>query len=246
MFTIVHSFFALAQGGEQEILRSGKLLFQVNCSRCHGMLGHGGTGPSLVRANLPRASTDEQLARVISNGIPGTGMPAAWVLTEAEVEKVLKYVRFISQGKEEVIKGNIENGKRLFENSECSSCHIISGIGGSLGPDLTSVGLKRGQQYLVTSISHPGKSKPVSADGYYEFLLMSIFLKNGEIIDGIRINEDTFSVQIKDASNRLHSFKKEDILSIERSPDRSLMPSFKDKFSTDELNDIAAYLTSLK
>ena len=210
------------------------------------MLGGGGTGPSLTRSYLPRAATDEQLASVISNGIPGTGMPSAWVLTEIEVNKVVKYVRFIGQGKEPIIKGNVANGKTLFDNSACSTCHIVSGNGGSLGPDLTKVGLKRGQDYLVESISHPGKNKPVGATGFYDYLVVNVTLSNGEVVTGIRINEDTFSIQLKDAANRLHSIKKEHVKLIERNMDKSLMPSFKDQFSAIELDDIAAYLTSLK
>jgi len=210
------------------------------------MLGGGGTGPSLIRSYLPRASTDDKLASVISNGIPGTGMPSAWVLTEIEVAKLVKYIRFMGQGKEPIIKGNIADGKTLFKNSACSTCHIVSGNGGSLGPDLTRVGLKRGQDYLVESISHPGKNKPVGATGFYEFLVVNVTLNNGEVLRGIRVNEDTFSIQLKDNSNQLHSLKKENVKLIERNIDKSLMPSFKDQFSASELDDIAAYLTSLK
>jgi len=235
----------LAQNSE-ELLRSGKLLYQVNCARCHGMLGDGGTGPGLSRSYLPRASTDEKLANVIANGIPGTGMPSIWLLTEVEVGKIVKYVRYLGQKKEHVLVGNADNGKDLFDNSICTTCHIVSGIGGSLGPELTRIGLKRGQGYLAAAISHPGKSKPVDTNGFYQFLVVRVELKNGKTIEGIRINEDTFSIQLKDHSNHLYSFEKEQILSIEKIKDFSLMPSFIDQFSDSEINDIVAYLTSLE
>lgn len=228
------------------MLRSGKLLFQVNCSRCHGMIGNGGIGPSLSRPYLPRASTDEKLAQVISNGIQGTGMPAMWVLTESEVSKIVRYVRHIGQGSKEVTIGNAKNGKILFENSICKTCHIMSGEGGSLGPELTQIGLKRGQNYLAEAITHPGKTKPLDENGFYEFLVMSIELKSGKVIKGIRINEDSFSIQIKDAGNLLHSYNKKDILSIRKIKDESLMPGFSDQFSDSDINDIVAYLTSLQ
>jgi putative heme-binding domain-containing protein len=122
----------------------------------------------------------------------------------------------------------------------------VSGIGGSLGPELTRIGLKRGQGYLAAAISHPGKSKPVDTNGFYQFLVVRVELKNGKTIEGIRINEDTFSIQLKDHSNHLYSFKKEQILSIEKIKDFSLMPSFIDQFSDSEINDIVAYLTSLE
>jgi len=238
--------YTMAQSSHKEMLRSGKLLFQVNCARCHGMLADGGTGPSLNRSYLPRASTDEKLANVISNGIPGSGMPANWILTEVEVDKIVQYVRHVGRESEQVLIGNAKNGKALFEGSICSTCHIVSGKGGSLGPELTRIGLQRGRRYLAEAIAHPGKNKPVDANGFFQFLMISVELKNGKTIKGVRINEDTFSIQIKDPSNRLYSFKKEDILSIEKIMDKSLMPSFADRFSDDEINDIVAYLTSLE
>jgi cytochrome c oxidase cbb3-type subunit 3 len=234
------------QNFEDEMLRSGKILFQVNCSRCHGMLGKGGTGSDLSRPYLPRASTDEKLAQVISNGIQGTAMPSMWVLTAHEVKKIVRYVRHIGQGNEEVVTGNAQNGKVLFANSICTTCHIVSGEGGSLGPELTKIGLKRGQEYLAQAIAHPGKSKPVDENGFYKFLVVSIKLKSGELIKGIRINEDSFSIQIRDAANFLHSYHKEDILSIRKIEDESLMPGFSDQFSDSDINDIVAYLTTLQ
>ena len=236
----------IAQDIQDDVLRSGKLLFQRNCARCHGMLGAGGTGPSLQRSYLPRASTDEQLANVISNGIPGTGMPSIWILTEVEINKIISYVRDIGKGREEVVSGNVENGELLFKNSICSTCHIVSGEGGSFGPELTSVGSKRGTKFLAEAITHPGKNRPVDGDGFFEFLVVGVTLKSGEVITGIRLNEDTFSIQIKDASNRIYSFQKKDIASVEKVKDRSLMPSFTNQFSETEIDDLVAYLTSLR
>jgi putative heme-binding domain-containing protein len=236
----------MAQENKDDLLGSGKALFQRHCGRCHGMLGAGGTGPSLQRSYLPRASTDEQLTNLISNGIPGTGMPSIWILTDPEIKQIASYVRAIGKESDQVISGNVENGKSLFKNSICSTCHIVSGEGGSLGPELTSIGSKRGAKYLAAALTHPGKNKPLNADGFLDFLVVSIKLKNEEMITGIRLNEDTFSIQIKDASNQIYSFQKSDIVSIEKVKDRSLMPSFTDQFSKDEMNDLVAYLNSLR
>jgi mono/diheme cytochrome c family protein len=74
LLLLISSVSVLAQDESVEIIE-GQKLFRIHCGRCHGMLGAGGTGPSLRRPYLPRASTDEKLAYVIANGIEGTGMP---------------------------------------------------------------------------------------------------------------------------------------------------------------------------
>src|SRR5579862_6920489 len=75
----------------------GKKLFEAHCALCHGETGLGGRGPNLARATLPRAHDDEQLASVISHGIPGTEMPGFWQLTDREVSVVAGYVRSLGR-----------------------------------------------------------------------------------------------------------------------------------------------------
>ena len=241
---ICMSQILLAQSAE--VLRPGKLLFQNQCARCHGIQGKGGTGPNLARSYLPRASTDRQLSNIISNGISGTGMPGAWILTEVEKSHIINYVRYLGKGNDEVIAGNSENGRTLFETSICSTCHIVGGEGGSLGPELTSIGLQRGQDYLVEAITHPGQSKPTDENGFYRYLTITITLKDGTIYEGLRINEDSFSIQIKDHQNNMYSFAKEEIATMDKKMGESLMPSFSDQLSKSDIVDISAYLTSLK
>jgi len=65
------------------------------------------------------------------------------------------------------------------------------------------------------------------------------------VINGRRLNEDTYTVQLLDEQERLVSLAKADlreftILSV------SPMPSYKNTFTPDELADVVAYLLSLK
>src|SRR5262249_55405702 len=62
----------------------GKRLFEGQCARCHGMQGGGGIGANLRRPKLRRAADDESLFDLIQNGIPGTGMPDTWAMTDNE------------------------------------------------------------------------------------------------------------------------------------------------------------------
>src|SRR5579864_200336 len=58
-------------------LEQGHRLFTTHCASCHGPNGEGGKGPTLAQPNLPRASDDESLKRIITSGIQGTEMPHA-------------------------------------------------------------------------------------------------------------------------------------------------------------------------
>ncbi len=189
----------------------GKTLFQTHCGRCHGMKGEGGTGPSLKRPYLPSAPTDEKLADIAENGIPGTAMPGSFSLNEKEKQQVVKFVRFLGQGESVKLEGDIGLGKVVFEQNACSTCHIISGIGGSLGPDLTQIGIKRGPTYLIEAVTHPGSQNPMDQNGYTSYLVVTIEMNNGTTVTGVRINEDTFTIQVKDASNQFYSVQKSKI-----------------------------------
>ena len=72
-------------------------LYRAHCGRCHGVLGLGGEGPELARAVLARAPSQEDLERVIRQGIAGTGMPGArsTVLADPEVSLVARHVRWL-------------------------------------------------------------------------------------------------------------------------------------------------------
>jgi cytochrome c oxidase cbb3-type subunit III len=65
-------------------------------------------------------------------------------------------------------------------------------------------------------------------------------------VTGVRVNEDSFSVQVRDASGRLHSFWKSDIARVDKPQNKSSMPSLRGQLSDPELTDPVAYLASLK
>jgi cytochrome c oxidase cbb3-type subunit III len=60
------------------------------------------------------------------------------------------------------------------------------------------------------------------------------------------MGEDSFTIVLKDASGKFHGFRKPDLLSLEKEPGKSFMPSFKGTLSDAQLDDLVAYLMSLK
>jgi cytochrome c oxidase cbb3-type subunit III len=227
-----------------------KQLFDGLCVRCHGINGTGDEAPSLNRATLRRAPDDASLRRLIRDGIPEAGMPRVRRMTEDEVELLVSFVRSLGKVAPERITGNAEKGRAAYGALGCSSCHVIAGQGTSFGPELTQVGLSRSANYLRQAVMDPGAALPrgaqaVLALGFREFLPVSIVENNGREVRGVRINEDSFTIQVRDAAGQLHSFKKTNLEKVDKQAGRSLMPSYKDRLNAAELEDLVAYLVSL-
>lgn len=235
-----------AQESDPEEIKGGKRFFMQHCARCHGVKGEGGTGPRLAMPVLDRAKNDPALFNIIKGGIPGTGMPGNWMLSNSETRQVASYVRFLGSNNPVAHKGNVENGKSIYQKGDCTKCHIDRGTGGSLGPELTAVGKRRGPEYLRNAIRYPGTDLPLDSGGFKLHLFIRVITSSGNEVRGMRVNEDTFSIQIRDEENRLHSYRKHSLKELHREPRQSFMPSFDETLSATEINDLVAYLLELR
>ena len=230
----------------------GKTLFEGMCARCHGIEGTGDEGPSLNRPTLTRAGDDSTLRAVIRDGIPDRGMPRVRRLTDNELDQLVAYVRSLGRATAAAPpSGNAERGRAIYARLGCASCHIVGGQGGSFGPDLTEIGASRGSAYLRQSFLGPAEtlprgSSPVPGRGFVEFLPVRVVTVDGREVRGVRINEDPFTIQLRDMSNQFHSFRKSDTKEIDKEFGKSLMPSFRGKLTDAEVDDLAAYLSNLR
>lgn len=222
-----------------EEVTQGQRLFDIHCSRCHGLGGVGGEGPNLMRENLRRSTTDEALLAIVEDGIEGTDMPGAWTLNGQEIRGVAAYVRSLGTVAREDLPGDPARGRDLYDATLCSTCHVVDGEGIAFGPDLTDIGLLRGSEHLRESIRDPA----ASVTPRYRTVLVED--AGGAEIMGVRMNEDTFTIQILDQAGRLRSFRKTEIRRFELLPEESMMMSYAD-FRDDELDDLVAYLATLR
>jgi putative heme-binding domain-containing protein len=234
-------FAAFATATQDENLVRGRMLFDSHCSRCHNMGGTGGEGPSLARPALRHAADEEGLVKVIQEGIEGTDMPGTWQISENEVRQIAAYVRSLGRVESTPLPGDPERGREVFEGTGgCGSCHMVRGEGGILGPDLSDVGLRRGAAFLRESLVSPGAAV---AAGY---LVVRARPRAGEEVVGLRVNEDSFTLQLRDHAGRIHSFSKPDLEGLEKAFGESLMPSYEAELSESQLQDLVAYLASLR
>jgi putative heme-binding domain-containing protein len=236
-----------------EGLGQGKALFESQCARCHGLDGLGGLGPSLRRPKLRRAADDSALSQLIKNGVTGTAMPGAWQLSERELSLVVGYVRSLGRLPDEPLPGDSGRGRQLFAGrGGCLACHTVTGEGGVIGPELTEIGSTRNLAYLREALLDPGATQPVRplftypTGEYARYLVVRIVTRDGLDILGLRINEDPFTIQLRDGKGRLYSFEKRELRRLERRPRTSLMPDVGQTFSPAELDDVVSYLASLR
>lgn len=218
---------------------AGARIFRSHCGSCHGSRGTGGLGPDLTSGTYFHGSSDADLFRNISEGIPGTAMPGVF-FEGTQVWQIVAFVRSLSgPGAPSSIPGDASRGERQFRQQGCLGCHLVRGEGGTKGPDLTVIGSQRSAAYLRESILDPNKS--VSP----EFWVAKIISQGGTSHSGFVMNQDTYAVQILDFSRGLLTLPRTDFkdFGIDRS---SIMPAYNGKLSDEEVNDIVKYLLSLK
>jgi len=221
-------------------LARGQKLFVAHCALCHGIGATGGRGPSLNQPELRRAANNQALFQIIQNGIQGTEMPEAWQLTDREIWQVAGYVRSLGRTSVQKLPGDAVPGKGYYEAKGCAACHIVSGRGGITGPDLSDIGAQRSAAYLREALIDPGAAVPEG------FLVVSIAARDGQRVRGIRSNEDSFTIQLRDASNVFHSFRKLDLKELKKEFGASMMPGYRDALTPSELDDLVAYLAGLR
>ena len=227
--------------GSPDDLARGKKLFESQCALCHGQTGLGGRGPNLAQSVLRRvgAADDKALIKLIQDGIPGSEMGGAWQMSDREVTQVAAYVRALGKIPAESLSGDPGRGQKIYRREGCVNCHVASGAGTGFGPELTEVGAKRSAEYLRDHLADPAKSLP---DG---FMMLRVVARNGKNITGVRVNEDSFTVQMQDSSGHSYSFRKRDLTSFTKLPGKSPMPSYG-SLPAAERDDLIAYLASLR
>lgn len=221
-------------------VEDGGRLFRGNCVGCHGAEGNLVPGVDLGHGRFRRASTDDDLVKIIRTGIPGTPMPPG-NYTEFQASTIVAYLRSLaSAGRGSGIAGNPARGKVLFAGKgSCETCHRVGTEGSRVGPDLTDIGSLRKPASLETSILSPD-SEVLAQNRYYR-----VVTRDSTAITGRLLNRDTFSVQLLDSKEQIRSF----LISNLREHgflDQSPMPSYKEKLTPQEVADVVSYLGTLK
>jgi cytochrome c oxidase cbb3-type subunit 3 len=226
-------------------IESGGRLFQSNCAGCHGQTGDGVAGIDLGRGQFRRATSDTDLIKLIQTGVAGTTMPSH-NFTDQQAATVVAYIRNMATirtgAAPSVLRGvgDAARGKALFDGKgQCASCHRVNGKGSRLGPDLSEVGATRPLPELHQALLDPNATMRAGNRPY------RAVTTTGTTIDGRLFNQDTFTVQMLDASERLVSLPKSTLREFGFAK-TSPMPSAEGKLTLPEVDDLVGYLVTLK
>jgi cytochrome c oxidase cbb3-type subunit 3 len=235
---------------QKAALAEGQALFRGLCSGCHGGAGRGGKGPDLTRKHHRHGDTDEDITRVIRNGVPNTTMKKMGEsLKEDQIAHLVLFIRSLSHSPTETawkpyLSGDPKLGRQIFFDQkskvQCSKCHTIDGEGGRIGPPLDHIVSRRAPEYIMESILEPSRD----IDPMYESV--QVVTKKGQPIVGLRINETNFSIQLREENGRFHSFDKRELDEV-MVLKKSLMPeNIAEVLTVKELHDLFAFLMTLE
>jgi putative heme-binding domain-containing protein len=231
---------------ERAALEEGQALFRGLCSGCHGGAGRGGKGPDLTRGRFLHGNKDEDLARVIREGVARTLMKKLGdSLKEEQISKLVLFIRSLARAPGEAtwkpyLQGDAVAGRKLFfdEKSkvQCAKCHTIGREGGRIGPPLDRIAVRRSAEFIMESILEPSKE----IDPSYE--TVQVVTAKGITIVGLRVNESNFNIQLREENGKFHSFLKSELDSVTVLK-KSLMPeNIAEVLTVKELHDLFAFL----
>lgn len=232
---------ALCAQTSRSELEQGKALFRSNCAFCHGMAGQGGRGPNLTSGQSTHGRTPQDITRIVTKGVPGSSMPSFAGMEPKELGRLVAFVLSLSQGvaTQEKPAGNAERGRQVYVRQGCSGCHRIGMEGSVFGPELTRVGAGRSLAHLREAVVNPSADVPPEWEG------VEIVTSDGTEVTGARVNEDTFTVQIRDLDQAFRMFDKSELKAVKPMGRKSLMPPYA-ALPKDQLEDLLAYLYSLR
>lgn len=217
----------------------GKRPFTSSCAGCHGLDGRGGEhAPNIAGSAKLRSMSNTAIAAIISKGVPGTGMPAFHSLAPAQVRAVVSYLRVL-QGREnsQQIPGDAKLGKAVFfGKGDCSSCHMMQGQGGFVGPELTTYGANRSAKDILNAILDPVNNTE------WRRKAATVVTRDGQTVNGSIRNEDNFSLQLQTADSSFHFFTKSELQSLQYQ-DHPVMPTnYSERLSQGEVQNLVNYL----
>jgi putative heme-binding domain-containing protein len=153
---------------------------------------------------------------------------------EPTADEVKQYVADVLKA------GDAARGEAVYRRKEnqCLACHAIAGVGGQVGPDMTSIGASAQPDYLVESMLIPNKA---IKEGYHALEVNTL---SGKVVSGIKLRETKTELVLRNAEDKEVSIPADDIDTKKQT--RSLMPDgLTDTLTRQEFVDLVRFLSEL-
>lgn len=132
--------------------------------------------------------------------------------------------------------GDAALGKEVFKK-QCSKCHMHSGEGNRVGPDLTGMAVHPKQELLVHLVD---PSRNVEGN----FRVYTVALSDGRVMTGLLAGESKTTVEIVDAEAKRHVLQRADVEDLVAST-KSLMPEgFEKQVPAQDIVHLLEFLTA--
>ena len=190
------------------------------CAGCHGEDARGTQqGPGFAGNPWVRRRSMQNLRNVILKGIPAAGMPGFNDLPASTVDALAALVAsFNASAAEAKVPGDRTAGKEFFfGQGKCASCHMVSGEGAAIGPDLSNVARDMTVDQLSEALLNPGAR---IAPGY---ALVTLQLRDGTTLRGFARSRTRFDIVLQDLEGRFHPLSLDQVARITEEKS-SLMP----------------------
>ncbi len=233
---VVHSSYPPA------LIGNGSVLFQKDCSFCHGRdAGGGETGPDLTRSRLVTADVGgNKISVVVRNGRPDKGMPS-FVFSERQIASLVAFIHtqqnhaLAQKGGRRGVDvadlqtGNVEAGQQYFNGAGgCASCHSPTG-------DLAGVASRYQGLELEERMLYPRHTKPS----------VTVTLANGQTVTGKLDYLDEFTVGLIDGDGRYQSWRTKNVQYTLDAP-ANAHADLLGKYTDDDIHNLMAYLQTLR
>ena len=208
------------------------------CSGCHGADARGSQqGPGLAGNLRLRRRSTQSLRNVIVRGIPAAGMPGFDLPAPTLDGLVALVVSLNASAAEAKVPGDRTAGSGFFfGKGQCSTCHMVSGRGAPVGPDLSNVAGELTVDQLRDAVLTPSSR---IVPGY---ALVSLALQNGSTLRGFARNRTAFEIAVQDLKGGLHPLSLNQVKRVTEEKS-SLRPVVK--ASPAELQNLLAFLSGL-
>lgn len=134
-------------------------------------------------------------------------------------------------------KPNFENGRSLYFSAKCANCHRLGGLGGNIGPDLTSVPNKFDRRYVVEAIVNPSKN---ISDQYGSSIVL---LEDGRVLNGLAVEgEDTWTIYPMQPDAKEEVVEKDEVEAMRNSSVSQMPRELLNNLNAQEIADLVGYI----